>query len=368
MTQAKEAVVVDPPESPGSDSLAVVSRESGVMEIAFMSDADFGARLMALKQGQDRIRLMQKELMVEDEDYGVIPGTKKPTLLKPGAEKLCNIYGLVPTYEETWTQGDGIITPTLRCHMTAFIHRGDADGPIVGVGKGAANSFERKHRYRGAQRSCPVCGCEGTIRRSRWERDGDKGWYCHDKAGGCGEQFFSKDPRIVEQQAGMVENRDPYDVENTLIKMAKKRAQIDGTLSATATSGLFSQDLEDLGGGGGHDAGGAAPGDAPREPGSDDDVASMVDTTEGPVRVGSGQHAAAAGAEPNPTYDPNARPEPRRAPGPGPKVETAPPCPKCGGARTVIKSKFDGPTWYCLPARGGCKAKFDTPDQQELPR
>ena len=27
---------------------------------------------------------MQKEI-----DYGVIPGTKKPTLLKPGAEKLC---------------------------------------------------------------------------------------------------------------------------------------------------------------------------------------------------------------------------------------------------------------------------------------
>jgi hypothetical protein len=28
-----------------------------------------------------------KAQMVEDIDYGVIPGTKKPTLLKPGSEK-----------------------------------------------------------------------------------------------------------------------------------------------------------------------------------------------------------------------------------------------------------------------------------------
>lgn len=345
MTQAKEAVVVDPPESPGSDSLAVVSRESGVMAIAFMSDADFGARLMALKQGQDRIRLIQKELMVEGEDYGVIPGTKKPTLLKPGAEKLCNIYGLVPTYEHSWIQGDGVTTPTLRCHMTCFIHRGDEKGPIVGQGVGAANSWERKHRYRGAQRSCPVCGCEGTIRRSRFERDGDKGWYCHDKAGGCGEQFFSKDPRITEQQLGIVENPDPYDVENTLIKMAKKRAQIDGTLNATATSGLFTQDLEDLGGGGGGDAGAGPAADATREPGSDD--GDEVMTSTGPVKVGSGQHAAEAGADPNPHYDPNARPDPPRRPAPRGGNRQGPPCPKCN--RPSMPSKFPkvGMEFYC---------------------
>ena len=32
-------------------------------------------------------------------DYGVIPGTKKPTLLKPGAEKLCRLFNLRPILE-----------------------------------------------------------------------------------------------------------------------------------------------------------------------------------------------------------------------------------------------------------------------------
>ena len=32
-----------------------------------------------------------------DGDYGIIPGTDKPALLKPGAEKLCEIYGLAHT-------------------------------------------------------------------------------------------------------------------------------------------------------------------------------------------------------------------------------------------------------------------------------
>src|SRR5262245_11479189 len=47
-------------------------------------------------------------IMVKDQDYGEIPGTHRPTLLKPGAEKLCNFFGLEPEFtpivEETdWT-------------------------------------------------------------------------------------------------------------------------------------------------------------------------------------------------------------------------------------------------------------------------
>ena len=32
-------------------------------------------------------------------DFGVIPGTRKPTLLKPGAEKLCRLFSLRPGYQ-----------------------------------------------------------------------------------------------------------------------------------------------------------------------------------------------------------------------------------------------------------------------------
>jgi hypothetical protein len=39
---------------------------------------------------------------------------------------------------------------------------------------------------------------------------------------------------------------EPADVANTVLKMAKKRAQIDLTLTATAASDIFTQDVEDL--------------------------------------------------------------------------------------------------------------------------
>jgi len=42
-----------------------------------------------------------------------------------------------------------------------------------------------------------------------------------------------------------VENKDIADVYNTCLKMAKKRAQIDATLTALSCSHLFTQDLED---------------------------------------------------------------------------------------------------------------------------
>jgi hypothetical protein len=236
--------------APAGGALAAVSREAnGVMALAFMSEQDFSARLAALKLGQDRVRMIQRELMTKDEDYGVIPGTDKPTILKPGAEKLCAVYGLRARPEPRITYGDGVATPYVSVLTLCYMHQGAIDGPnagpVVAIGVGSANSWERKHRYRGAGRSCPSCGVVGSIRRSSFEKDGDKGWYCNQKAGGCGAGFHSKDASITEQQNGQIENPDQFDLENTLVKMSKKRAFLDGTLTATATSGLFAQDLDE---------------------------------------------------------------------------------------------------------------------------
>lgn len=234
---------------PEQGAQALSRRDSGgVMELALMSEQDFGARLAALKKGQERVRLIQRELMTEDEDFGKIPGTPKPTLLKPGAEKLCNVYGLVPSFEDTITEGDGETRPHLRVKTKCFLHRGSTLGPVVGEGVGAANSWEAKHRYRAGKRTCPACGSEGTIRKSKYpdRQTGDIGWWCKDE--NCKTNFRSDDPAITEQVVGTIENPDPYDTENTLYKMSLKRSFIDATLRATATSGLFTQDLEDDGG------------------------------------------------------------------------------------------------------------------------
>ena len=313
----------------------------GVLGLALMSEEQFEARLAALKIGQERVRRIQLELMVgptkenpEGEDYGTIPGTKKPTLYKPGAEKMCKAYNLVATFEETWIEGDGETSPSLRCRMKCLLHVGNSEGPVVGEGVGAANSWERKHRYRATRRACPSCGSEGTIRKSKYpdKQTGDIGWWCRDE--NCKVNFRSDDPAIVGQVSGEVQNKDPYDTENTLLKMAKKRSHVDATLTATATSGLFAQDLEDMEHGDvptgpAPKANGtpATPPPAQREPGSDDDDERQA--REAYERAG---------------VDPPAKMTAPPASGAG--RNGIPPCPKGHPAAKVMHSKR-GPGYYC---------------------
>ena len=91
---------------------------------------------------------------------------------------------------------------------------------------------------------CPSCG-KATIGRSKEEYGG--GYFCNKNNGGCGSSFKkgSEGARELDgQQSGPVENPDPFDLANTLLKMAKKRSLIDATLQATRSSDLFTQDVE----------------------------------------------------------------------------------------------------------------------------
>lgn len=223
-----------------------MARVSPMDSLALMSEREFEDRLEALKLAQRRMERIQRELMTDGVDYGVIPGTgekAKPTLLKPGAEKLCRFHRLVPTFAQKIVLGDGVTGPHIRVLTTCSLHYETEDGPIVAQGVGAANSWEKRYRYREGQRKCPNCGATAII-KGKAEYGG--GFICWGKKGGCGSKFDEDDPQIAEQQVGQIENPDPYDTENTLEKISAKRAQIDATLRATATSGLFSQDLEDI--------------------------------------------------------------------------------------------------------------------------
>src|SRR5699024_10296594 len=63
-----------------------------------------------------------------------------------------------------------------------------------------------------------------------------------------------KDNNIVEAEGlgscnckeATFHQQDPYTIVNTVLKMAKKRALIDAVLSATRSSGIFTQDIEDF--------------------------------------------------------------------------------------------------------------------------
>ena len=172
-------------------------------------------RLVGLREFQ---KLVQSQ-MVKDHDYGVIPGTQKPTLLKPGAEKLIKLMSLADTYEiertEDWDKG--FFAYTVRCLLT---HMGSA--VLVSSGLGECNSMETKYRWRWVfSRDLPPMDAahkEHLIQRPT--RNG-------------GTQY-------------RLPNDEIYSQVNTILKMAKKRALVDAALSAGRLSDLFTQDLEDL--------------------------------------------------------------------------------------------------------------------------
>jgi hypothetical protein len=119
----------------------------------------------------------------QNHDFGVVPGTQKPTLLKPGAEKILMMMGLRSEFEIVDSTRDfekGFFQYQVRCKL----YRGDM---LITEGLGACNTKERKY---------------------------------------------------IKQ--------DPYTLDNTVLKMAKKRALVDATLLVASLSDIFTQDLEDM--------------------------------------------------------------------------------------------------------------------------
>lgn len=173
-----------------------------------------------LRRVEDFKRVV-RELFVQGHDYGVIPGTgDKPTLLKPGAEKLIKLLGLADQYDflekvEDWDRG--FFNYTVRCRLVSL-----QTGQVVAEGLGNCNSWESKYRWRWVFAS----------ELSEPERVGRKTRQVNTRRGSA--------------TMYRVENDDMCSSLNTILKMAKKRAQMDAALSAGRLSDVFTQDLEDI--------------------------------------------------------------------------------------------------------------------------
>lgn len=220
--------------------------EASMMVKGELTVDDLVAQVNLIQQAMQRV-------MKQDEHYGVIPGTgSKPSLFKPGAEKLLVLFRLAPDYEveKVW-HADGHLTAMAVCRL-----RHIPTGSLVGSAEGLCTTRESRYAYRNADRLCPVCG-KAAIIKGKEEYGG--GWVCFKRKDGCGAKFRDDDPAILGQQAGKVDNPDLADSYNTVIKMAQKRALVAAVLNATAASDFFTQDVEDLTPGGGH----AQPATAP---------------------------------------------------------------------------------------------------------
>lgn len=198
---------------------------------------DAVGRKAAIDDLLNKVALVQEvmaKVMHEGEHYGKIPGCgDKPALFKAGAEKLGMTFRLQPKFSvEERDLGAGHREYSVTCTLS--------DGT---QGVGSCNTRESKYLYRQAERRCPTCG-KAAIIEGKAEFGG--GWLCWKKKGGCGAKFDSADAKIISQPGGKVEHDNPADYYNTCLKMGKKRAHVDAIITATASSDIVTQDVEEM--------------------------------------------------------------------------------------------------------------------------
>jgi hypothetical protein len=179
----------------------------------------YGARSMTAADIRATVNLMQDvmlEVMKDGTHYGTIPGTKSKSLYKAGAEKLMATFRLAAKPEVEDLSENGEIAYRVTVNLLS------AGGTFVGAGIGECSSAEDKYSWRAA-----VCEEEWDEMPENRRR-----------------VKYSKYQGRVEKKKQVRTN--PADVANTILKMAKKRAQVDAVITATAASDIFTQDIEDL--------------------------------------------------------------------------------------------------------------------------
>lgn len=124
-----------------------------------------------------------------DVDFGVIPGTKSPSLYKSGAEKVCMAYGLLQHYTteskiEQFSDKGCFFYYLVKCELVKIAN--DGREYVFATGYGSANTAEKRNGR----------------------------------------------------------NTGP-DAINSSVKMAQKRSLVSAALSISGLSDMFTQDIED---------------------------------------------------------------------------------------------------------------------------
>ncbi len=205
---------------------------------------DPASSAMTVQQVLGQVALIQQIMgtaMKDGEHFGRIPGCgDKPTLLKPGAEKLCLTFRLAPTYELDERNLDGAHREyRVQCTLSSIL-----TGSFLGQGVGTCSTMEGKYRYRqGAAEPT-----DKPVPRAYWDVRGEDPTKAQELIGGKGFSVRKVDGKgwMIAKGGEKVENDNPADCYNTVLKMAKKRALVDAVLTATAASDIFTQDLEDI--------------------------------------------------------------------------------------------------------------------------
>ncbi|MHC1760554.1 MAG: hypothetical protein AB9917_13800 [Negativicutes bacterium] len=210
----------------GNGALATTEPKSGgLADLVGVNSGEMAARLLEMSNKITLVRAFMQENMVKGFDYGTIPGAgDKMVLLKPGAEKLCELYGFAAPIKSITRERDYATGFFLAEVVVQIVHR--ERGILIAEGVGECSSFESKYRYRWYLKS--------ELERQKIDLNGV---FC---------KTFVNNTTKQEYPKYRLENPDLIDQWNTVLKMAKKRALVDAVLAATRSSELFSRTQTEL--------------------------------------------------------------------------------------------------------------------------
>jgi hypothetical protein len=166
----------------------------------------------ALKRQRSLLRsFVQSQLKVEV-DFGIIPGTDKNSLYKPGAEKVARLFGLGVRMK----LADRVLDREGNFAMFTYqaeVYFLQSDSVVIAQCEGSCNSQEKKYRERRSYEWVNAERGDGSTYRKKVETGSEATPVC--------------------------------DVMNTLQKMAQKRAYVGAVILATGASDFFTQDIDD---------------------------------------------------------------------------------------------------------------------------
>lgn len=142
--------------------------------------------ILELKRQYDLFRKLQENVLEKEIDFGYPAGKhgkyQKPSLYKSGAEKLTRLFKLIPRFE---IMDEVKKKDFIMYEVRCYLY--SQSGILIGEGFGACNSDEKL------------------------------GW-----------------------------KENPWKHQNSILKMAKKRAHVDAALTGLGASNVFTQDIEDF--------------------------------------------------------------------------------------------------------------------------
>lgn len=298
MTEIIEGTAVDVTPGPTSVALTAAPAAAPIQHynvpdrdplraLGLMDPAEFEREVGIIKAGTERMLALQAGLLRGPEngkpgiDWDTIPGTPKPSLLQPGAERLAQFHRLIPEHRQnlTITPGREGWPEEVAVHTQTLLHHGSLEGPVVGSAVASCSSYEDRYLYKSTERTCPKCS-KPALMKGKAEyaprthgRNGDilpgyeqGGWVCWKKKDGCGETFPDADQRITTQAVGKAFVDNPRGLINTITQISAKRGFVGAIRHTLGITDLFTQDIEEFLGSGGGDEGASAPPAAENRP------------------------------------------------------------------------------------------------------